>query len=33
MSNVEPITKPKVLFVYYTYTKQALKITEDMESP
>jgi hypothetical protein len=25
-------TPPKVLFVYYTFTKQALKITEDMES-
>ena len=24
-------TKPKVLFVYYTFTKQALKVTEDME--
>ena len=24
--------KPKVLFVYYTFTKQALKVTEDMES-
>jgi hypothetical protein len=25
-------TKPRVLFVYYTFTKQALKVTEDMES-
>jgi hypothetical protein len=25
-------TKPKALFVYYTYTKQALKVTEDMEA-
>lgn len=32
MSNVESSAKPKVLFVYYTYTNQALKITEDMES-
>src|SRR4051795_7771141 len=24
--------KPKVLFVYYTFTKQALKVTEDMEA-
>jgi hypothetical protein len=24
--------KPRVLFVYYTFTKQALKVTEDMES-
>jgi hypothetical protein len=24
--------KPNVLFVYYTFTKQALKVTEDMES-
>jgi hypothetical protein len=24
--------KPTVLFVYYTFTKQALKVTEDMES-
>ena len=32
MSNVESIATPKVLFVYYTFTKQALKVTEDMES-
>jgi hypothetical protein len=25
-------TKPMVLFVYYTYTKQARKVSEDMES-
>jgi hypothetical protein len=25
-------TGPNVLFVYYTFTKQALKVTEDMES-
>jgi hypothetical protein len=24
--------RPRVLFVYYTFTKQALKVTEDMES-
>ena len=24
--------KRRVLFVYYTFTKQALKVTEDMES-
>ncbi len=24
--------KPRVLFVYYTFTKQALRVTEDMES-
>ena len=24
--------KPRALFVYYTFTKQALKVTEDMES-
>ena len=29
---MESVTKPKVLFVYYTFTKQALKVTEDMES-
>lgn len=29
---MQPVTKPKVLFVYYTFTKQALKVTEDMES-
>jgi hypothetical protein len=29
---VESATKPKVLFVYYTFTKQALKVTEDMEA-
>ena len=23
---------PRVLFVYYTFTKQALRVTEDMES-
>ena len=23
---------PQVLFVYYTFTKQALRVTEDMES-
>jgi hypothetical protein len=25
-------TKPRVLFVYYTFTKQAQRVTEDMES-
>jgi len=25
-------TKPTVLFLYYTFTKQALKVTEDMEA-
>jgi len=29
---MEPAAKPRVLFVYYTFTKQALKVTEDMES-
>lgn len=29
---MESATKPSVLFVYYTFTKQALKVTEDMES-
>ena len=28
---MEPVTKPRVLFVYHTFTKQALKVTEDME--
>jgi hypothetical protein len=32
MTNLEPTAKPKVLFVYYTFTKQALKVTEDMEA-
>ena len=29
---MESTAKPRVLFVYYTFTKQALKVTEDMES-
>jgi hypothetical protein len=29
---VDATGTPKVLFVYYTFTKQALKVTEDMES-
>jgi menaquinone-dependent protoporphyrinogen IX oxidase len=29
---MDATTNPKVLFVYYTFTKQALKVTEDMES-
>jgi hypothetical protein len=29
---MDAVRKPKVLFVYYTFTKQALKVTEDMES-
>jgi hypothetical protein len=29
---MDAATKPKVLFVYYTFTKQALKVTEDMEA-
>ena len=29
---MEASTKPKVLFIYYTFTKQALKVTEEMES-
>lgn len=29
---MEAVTKSKVLFVYYTFTKQALKVIEDMES-
>jgi hypothetical protein len=28
---MEAPAKPRVLFVYYTFTKQALKVTEDME--
>ena len=28
----ETTTKPTVLFVHYTFTKQALQVTEDMES-
>jgi hypothetical protein len=28
---MDPAKKPRVLFVYYTFTKQALKVTEDME--
>jgi hypothetical protein len=27
---MEPSTKPRVLFVYYTFTKQALKVTDEM---
>ena len=29
---MQTVQKPKVLFVYYTFTKQALKVTEDMEA-
>ena len=29
---MESAKKPSALFVYYTFTKQALKVTEDMES-
>ncbi len=29
---MDAASKPRVLFVYYTFTKQALKVTEDMES-
>jgi hypothetical protein len=29
---MESSSKPKVLFIYYTFTKQALKVTEEMES-
>jgi len=29
---MQTVEKPKVLFVYYTFTKQALKVTEDMEA-
>src|SRR5450631_1644868 len=29
---MDALRKPRVLFVYYTFTKQALKVTEDMES-
>jgi len=29
---MEAATNPSVLFVYYTFTKQALKVTEDMEA-
>jgi hypothetical protein len=29
---MESSTKPGVLFIYYTFTKQALKVTEEMES-
>ena len=29
---MDEVRSPQVLFVYYTFTKQALKVTEDMES-
>ena len=29
---MEASTDPRVLFIYYTFTKQALKVTEEMES-
>jgi len=29
---VDAAQKPRVLFLYYTFTQQALKVTEDMES-